>query len=353
MESKMNILKKIVLTVLFSSLCVSAFTQALVTHGGYVLWGTVLVQYQGRESNVIIPANLGITEIAEQTFSNSGIESIIIPEGVRILREGCFSDTYNLRSVTIPASVIYIENYVFDSSVNLQQITVNPNNNNYASVDGVLYNKAKTMLIRFPLGKAGSYDIPSTVTIIGSYAFCDCTSLSFITIPASVITVGSRAFSDCTSLASITIPAGLTIPIDTAPDNFSSSYDENGKKAGTYTLTSYFGRRWSFGTSVTAAPQATNITLGSVYNAELQRNIAQWYRITLSSGMFIAYTESEIDTEMWLYNAAGDQIAYDDDSGTDGNAKISRNVSAGTYYIKVGGYGSDSGPYSMHVSLGR
>lgn len=44
------------------------------------------------------------------------------------------------------------------------------------------------------------------VTSIGDYAFCECTSLTSVTIPDSVISIGDYAFYECVSLTSITIP---------------------------------------------------------------------------------------------------------------------------------------------------
>jgi hypothetical protein len=84
-------------------------------------------------------------------------------------------------------------------------------NQNYASVDGVLFNKSNTQIIQYPAGKAGnSYEIPNSVTSIGSYAFYGCSSLTDITIPDEVTSIGSGAFYGCSSLTEITIPEGVT-----------------------------------------------------------------------------------------------------------------------------------------------
>ena len=65
----------------------------------------------------------------------------------------------------------------------------------------------------------GSVTIPSTVTynnrtysvtIIGSYAFRNCSGLTSITIPNSVTTIQYYAFLNCSGLTSITIPNSVT-----------------------------------------------------------------------------------------------------------------------------------------------
>ena len=81
----------------------------------------------------------------------------------------------------------------------------------YSSEDGVLFDKDKTEIIRYPEGKKDtSYTIPNSVTSIVDYAFYHCTSLTNITIPDSVTRIWSFAFDGCSSLTSITIPNSVT-----------------------------------------------------------------------------------------------------------------------------------------------
>ena len=95
----------------------------------------------------------------------------------------------------------------------------------------------------------------------------------------------------------------------------------------------------------------TNIALGRTQSAVLQGTAEQLYNVTVPAGRLIAYTESNLDTVMRIYNAQGDEIAYDDDSGADRNARINIRVPAGTYTIEVRGYWSDDvGPYTLHTS---
>lgn len=115
-----------------------------------------------------------------------------------------------LKNITIPNSVINIGNYVFAGCNSLQSINVSEGNSNYLSCGGVLFDKSKSVLIKYPEGKKDtSYIIPDGVTSIGDFAFMYCISLKSITIPNSVTSVGCDAFRWCVLLESIIIPKSV------------------------------------------------------------------------------------------------------------------------------------------------
>ncbi len=182
------------------------------------------------------------------TDCSTSVTSVIIPSeinGYPVTSIGSYAFSYcdSLESVTIPDSVTSIGDDAFSNCTNLASITVDENNMNYSSDEyGVLYNKDKTTLIQYPIGnKRTSFEIPDSVTSIGSYAFYYCTSLASVEIPNSVTSIGANAFSYCDSLESVTIPdsvksigdsafcgcTGLTsITVDEANKYYSN--DENG-----------------------------------------------------------------------------------------------------------------------------
>ena len=128
----------------------------------------------------------------------------------KIMSGGFFADEA-LVAIYVPESVLEITTDGWSASPNFASISISPNNTVYASVDGVLYNKNLTTLIKYPVAKVGAtFDIPASVTTIGFGAFANATNLTSVSIPASVQTIETSAFMSCSALTSITIPDGVT-----------------------------------------------------------------------------------------------------------------------------------------------
>ena len=165
--------------------------------------------FGSRTSLTAITVPAGVTSIGSSVFSGcTNLASITIPAGVTSIGNEAFYYCASLTGITIPAGVMSIGNFVFTGCISLTSITVDENNPNYASEGGILYNKAKTVIVAVPEGISGAVTIPASVTTIGDYAFSSCTSLNSITIPASVTSIGDYAFSDCTGLTSINVDSG-------------------------------------------------------------------------------------------------------------------------------------------------
>jgi hypothetical protein len=128
---------------------------------------------------------------------SNAVECIRLRNGVitidRERFERYFGDRKDARKITkvvIEKNVRYIDNgdMAFERCYNLRSIEVSPDNAFYSSEDGVLFNKDKTKLIRYPEGKRGaSYTVPSSVTSISINAFVGCIYLKSIKNCASYI----------------------------------------------------------------------------------------------------------------------------------------------------------------------
>ena len=140
------------------------------------------------------------------------IPKIIAGYEVKWIGYAAFRDCIGITSIVIPDSVISIDRSVFSGCTSLAEITVSPDNKNYSSVDGVLFNKDGSELIIYPKGNGRSaYTVPDGVTSISGSAFSGCTSLKEIVIPDSVTIIGSSAFEGCTSLSKVKLSNNLRI----------------------------------------------------------------------------------------------------------------------------------------------
>ena len=161
-------------------------------------------------TSITIPS--GLTSIGEQAFGNcTGLTSITIPSGFISIGDYAFWNCTGLTSITIPSSVTSIGVNVFYNCTGLTDITVDSNNSSFCSESGVLFNKDKTTLIYYPLGKNdSSYTIPDGVTVIEQYAFYCNSKLTSVTIPSGVTSIGEMAFRECSGLTSVIVPSSVT-----------------------------------------------------------------------------------------------------------------------------------------------
>ena len=77
--------------------------------------------------------------------------------------------------------------------------------------DGVLFDKAKTKLIRYPKDKDGtSYTVPSSVRVLGDRSFYYSEKLTSIVLQEGLTTVEDGALHYCLNLQTVSIPSSLT-----------------------------------------------------------------------------------------------------------------------------------------------
>lgn len=179
--------------------------------------GNQITGYLGTEKSVIIPNELDgepVIGIGDFVFDDcTELTRITIPYSVTSIGDNAFYNCTSLTSMTIGKDVTDIgENAFYNCPIKEVVISDGSKEEFYSVENGVLFNKDKTELVKYPIGiKNESYSIPNGVTKIRDGAFENCTSLSNITIPDSVKTIGAEAFSGCTSLTSVKMSELTTV----------------------------------------------------------------------------------------------------------------------------------------------
>lgn len=145
-----------------------------------------------------------LTTIESGAFQSCvALKNIEIPDSVTTIGDNSFKDCTELETVTIGKGCTSVTASAFTADFNLVKFDVSEDNENYTSVDGVLYNKEKTAVVCYPKSLSGEYVIPDTVTSIEKAAFENCNKLSKITIGSGVETVNPYAFNQCNLLATV------------------------------------------------------------------------------------------------------------------------------------------------------
>ena len=120
---------------------------------------------------------------------------------------GCSS----LTGVTIPASLTSVGSYAFENCTSLSRVDIS-NLSAWCKIDfstsasnPVYYGKR----LYLNGSEIQRLTIPNDITMLDSYAFYSCNSLTEVVIPSNVTYINNSAFSQCQNLASVTIGSGV------------------------------------------------------------------------------------------------------------------------------------------------
>lgn len=249
----------------------SVFLAALLLFAPLILFGAKTEAAAAETNNVLFAFSVWNDKAHLERCDQNAEGEIVVPEtyeGYPVVSVSGLYDCDKITSIVIPASVEDIDIWNLSECVSLENITVSEENQKYSTVDGVLYNKGKNELLFYPAAKKGytvlilgsvekidekafragrlfssfsvaedngsftvaddvlynkdktvlikyppqkeneSFDIPSGVQFVETYAFNNCENIKSISTPNS-LTEFSPAFGGCTLLETIHISKSI------------------------------------------------------------------------------------------------------------------------------------------------
>ncbi|MCQ2387109.1 MAG: leucine-rich repeat domain-containing protein [Clostridia bacterium] len=161
---------------------------------------------------VVIPNT--VTKIGDKAFLGCNqIQKIVIPESVKSIGEKAFSGCNALTEIVIEGDIEYVGKDAFTgcafttvtiptnviTSLPISKIRTVVFNGGETVPDNALKNSTRLESVTFNDGLKN----------IGASAFENCKKLTSITFPSSLETIGANAFEGCTGFKSITLPSSL------------------------------------------------------------------------------------------------------------------------------------------------
>lgn len=132
----------------------------------------VLVKCNIEEGMVIVPDD--IVHIDYKAFAYSGIENVVLPDGLKTIGKYAFYSCENLKEVAIPEGVEEIPKSAFFGCKQLSQLV-----------------------------------LPKGLKVIGKEAFWNCSGLTQLTLPEGLEEIGQQAFHWCDDIKTVIIPQGV------------------------------------------------------------------------------------------------------------------------------------------------
>ena len=180
----------------------------------YVFSGQPLTQVTFQDDDAH-PSQL--ETIGERAFAYTPLESVSLPRSLKTAGLETFSDMAKLRSVHVGPNVQADGLFAaFARTPLLESIEVDAANQNYQSLDGVLYTKGLTHLATYPQAKnsGGSYTVAEETAFIDEGAFASA-QITSVTLPSHLRNVGKGAFVGA-RITSLTLPDAFESMDDTA-----------------------------------------------------------------------------------------------------------------------------------------
>lgn len=186
---------------------------------GLHIAGTKLLKYTEEEgiTHVVIPDT--ITEIGNNAFELSGLESVRFPESLLMIGSKAFYNCSCLSVILMPPKLVSVGYQAFDEALyfkrNKKDFIVSENHIllKHNAVEDIVHIPGDVLLIAEEVFKDDKFIrhvvFPNGLHTIDDDAFSRCTRLDSVYIPYTVKSIGERAFRNCTSITELEFSEGI------------------------------------------------------------------------------------------------------------------------------------------------
>lgn len=149
-----------------------------------------------------------VTQIGMMAFEDcKNISKVKLSDNIASLEVRVFANCVSLQSVKFGKNLAEFDGTAFSGCLSLKLFEVSEENPWIKDINGVLYSKDETKLIKCPIAfYSSSYLVPEGVETVCEYAFQDCRNVENFTLPRTLKQIASNAFAKC-SMKSINLPS--------------------------------------------------------------------------------------------------------------------------------------------------
>ncbi len=205
--------------------------------------GVIITGIDSNNSYISVPTTLsGKNVIGINSLGNAQetVKNLVIPNGIKFISSNIFSSSdLMLETLCLGKDIADFNAQMLECCPNLKNVYVDSENQYYTDDDGVLYNKSKSKLVWYPLGRSKKIELSSyiedfSVLELGCYSdysisfvgeggnyitedgvtynadktyiiFCDKEKSGSYIMPDSVLNIRNSAFKNCKSLTEVSI----------------------------------------------------------------------------------------------------------------------------------------------------
>ena len=142
-------------------------------------------------TEIAIPLNVSV--IGKKAFSYSGLKRVLIPYGVKTIKEDAFTSCNQLKTVFLSNTVTNLCESAFSSCSDLEFVYLP---NSLTNIESKTFAYCKRLK---------SIYVPNNVKEIGNNAFFECDSLEFVMLPYNVGGISKNLFSDIAPLTTFVL----------------------------------------------------------------------------------------------------------------------------------------------------